>query len=131
MITDDPPISSLVPSSSQRDVLRVALMVGLFVTINTILIAVVGEKQLFLYKEELHLSATRVTLLNILLAIPVYIQPFVGAWTEVVPWLGYHRRSYFCLGILIYALGYALLALLHGYRYAVVLGLLLTTGMGA
>jgi hypothetical protein len=116
--------------SVTRAVLRVSLLVGLFILINTLLNAVVAEKTLFLYKEEMHLTATKVTLLNILLAIPAYMQPLLGGWTELIPWLGYHRRSYFCLGVLIYALGYIPLALLRQYHYAVVLGLLLTTGMG-
>jgi MFS family permease len=83
--------------------LRVALLVGLSVLLGAISSAIRGEKTQFLLKEELHLTATGTATLGLLLGIPAYLQPFVGAWTDLFPLLGLRRRSYYLLGLLIAA----------------------------
>src|SRR5713101_7031396 len=75
--------------------LRVALLVGLSVLLGTISSAIRGEKTQFLLKEELHLTATGTATLGQLLGIPAYLQPFVGASTDLFPLFGHRRRSYY------------------------------------
>ena len=92
--------------------------------------AVTGEKLIFLFKEELHLSVSGVGTLNILLGIPFYLQPFLGVWSDLFPFFGYHRRSYYVLASGMGALGYLGLSLLHQYHYATVACLLLVALAG-
>ena len=112
-------------------ILRLACLVAATVLLRTVIIALVGEKTAFLYKDTLHLSASNITVLNLILGLPTYIQPFLGAWTEIIPWLGYHRRSYYCGGILVYALSYLALATLPQYHYDTILLLKLAVGSGS
>lgn len=91
---------------------------------------VTGEKLIFLFKEELHLSVSDVGTLNILLGIPFYLQPFLGIWSDLFPFLGYHRRSYYLLAAGMGALGYLGLSALHQYHYATVACLLLVALAG-
>jgi MFS family permease len=119
------------PSADRASVLRLACLVTASVLIHTLMSAIVGEKTTFLYKEVLQLTASQITVLNLVLGLPTYLQPFVGAWTEIIPWLGYHRRSYYCVGILVSVVGYLALALLHPYELYPVAMLMLTKGMGA
>jgi MFS family permease len=118
-------------SANRASVLRLGCLVAASVLIHTLMSAIVGEKTSFLYKEVLHLTASQITVLNLMLGLPTYVQPFVGAWTEIIPWLGYHRRPYYFVGILVSVLGYLSLALLHPYQYGTVAILMLTQGAGA
>ena len=102
----------------------------LFLVIGTFLGAITTEKTTFLYKDALHLSASNVATLNLILAIPVYLQPFLGAWTELMPWSGYRRRPYFALGVILAALGYLGMALMPTYAYKTVIPLLLVVAAG-
>ena len=111
-------------------VVRVALLIAGTVLLGAFIGAVSGEKLLFLYKEELHLSASDVGTLNILLGLPAYLQPFMGAFTDLFPFFGAHRRSYYVLAALVQAAGYAGLVPLHHYHYASVALLVLLTGSG-
>ncbi|HLK57080.1 MAG TPA: MFS transporter [Chthonomonadaceae bacterium] len=123
----------LLPGKSpadRSDVLRLCLLVTASVLLNTLIGAIVGEKTSFLYKDVLQLTPTQTTELKLLLGLPAYVQPFVGAWTEIIPWLGYHRRTYYFCGVLVAILGYVTLALLHEYHYGAVVGLLLALGSG-
>ncbi len=128
-MTAHPPALSGEPSHRTL-FLRTALLVGLTIFVGTLMSALISEKLLFLYKEELHLSASGVGTLQLLTGIPSYIQPFMGAWSELFPLFGYHRRSYFILASVLDALGFLCLALLHQYHYAVVVGLIILTGTG-
>lgn len=110
--------------------LRTFALVCLAVSISTIDTAIAGEKTVFLYKDRLHLTPDAVTSINLLLGIPAYLQFFIGAWTSVVPWLGYHRRSYYCLGAIIVSLAYAGLALLPHYLLSPVVTLFLVAASG-
>ncbi|MCW3051798.1 MAG: folate/biopterin transporter [Chthonomonadales bacterium] len=118
-------------SADSASVLRLGCLVAASVIINTLIGAIVGEKTSFLYKETLGLAASQRTVLNLLLGLPTYVQPFLGAWTEIIPWLGYHRRPYYFAGILVAALGYLSLAMLHQYHYGTIFLLMLALGSGA
>jgi hypothetical protein len=110
--------------------LRVALLVGLSVLLGAISGAIRGEKTQFLLKEALHLTATGTATLGLLLGLPAYLQPFVGAWTDLFPLFGRRRRSYYLLGLLIAAASTFILAFAHPYHYATVACLLLLSGSG-
>lgn len=125
------PHSTPLTSTDRVRILRLACLVAATVVLRTILIALVGEKTQFLYKDTLHLSASEITVLNLAVGLPTYIQPFIGAYTEIIPWLGYHRRSYYSAGILAYALSYLALAALHHYHYSTILLLKLAVGSGS
>ncbi|MCW3094519.1 MAG: major facilitator superfamily 1 [Chthonomonadaceae bacterium] len=114
----------------RADVLRLGCLVAVSVLLRTLINALVGEKTVFLYKETLHLSASHITVLHLVLGLPTYIQPFLGAWTEIIPWLGYHRRPYYFCGVLAAALSYLALAALHAYHYGTILLLMLAVGSG-
>jgi MFS family permease len=111
--------------------LRVALLVALSVLLGAITGAVRGEKTQFLLKEELHLTATGTATLGLLLGIPAYLQPFVGAWTDLFPLFGFRRRSYYLVGLLIAAASTFILGFAHPYHYPTVACLLLLTGSGS
>ena len=120
-------------SSSPTVTLNPATRTTLFVILGSILAAFMGaltiEKTTFLYKEQLHLDANAVGTLGLILGLPAYVQPFMGAWTDTFPFLGYRRRSYYIVGHLAGTLGLAGLAALHQYTYAAVILLLLVSGM--
>ena len=120
-----PPASRLTP------VVRVFLLISLSAFLGTVLGALTGEKTTFLYKEELGLSASGLATLLILLGIPSYLQPFMGAWADLKPLLGYHRRSYYVVGSLVGTCGYLGLAFMHSYHLWSVVCLLLITGFFA
>lgn len=118
------------PHKRRGEILRVSALVAASVTLGTLISALTDEKMSFLYKEDMHLSATTVTLLNLLLALPTYLQFFIGAWTDIVPWLGSHRRSYYVGGTLIAILSFLPLAFMHTYTVHSVAPLLLASGAG-
>jgi hypothetical protein len=109
---------------------RVALLIIVSVSFGSLLGAFTGQKVTFLFKEELHLSVSEVGTLGILLGIPAYLQFFMGAWADLRPLFGYHRRSYYVLACLLEIAGFLGLAFLHQYQYAMVACLLLVTGAG-
>jgi MFS family permease len=113
-----------------RPALRIALLVILSTILGTIIGAITGEKTTFLFKEELHLSASALGTMGLLLGIPSYLQPFVGAWTDLFPLWGFHRRSYYLIGSLIGSLSILCLAFFTSYHYATVAALLLLGGAG-
>ena len=76
-----------------------------------------AEKLAFFYKDQLHLSASAVASLGILLAAPTYFRPFIGAGSDLFPLFGYHRRSYYALAAMIEALGFFVLSLLSHPSY--------------
>jgi MFS family permease len=108
----------------------VALLVGLSVLLGAISNAIRGEKTQFLLKEELHLTATGTATLYLLLGVPAYLQPFVGAWTDLFPLCGLRRRSYYLLGLSIAAASTFVLGFSHPYHYATVACLLLLGASG-
>ncbi len=126
-------LMSNAPSSEispKNQALRTALLVALAIFITELIGALTGEKLALLFKQELHLSAGDVGTLHILVGIPSYLQPFVGAWADLFPLFGFNRRSYFVLGALLDAFGFCCLSFLHTYHYATVVGLLILTASG-
>lgn len=109
---------------------RTALLIVLTAIIGGVLAAITVNKQLFLYKEQLHLSASGVGTLAILINLPAYFQPFLGGLSDLFPLWGWHRRGYFALAAGVQALGYAGLMGLHQYPYATVACLLIVAGSG-
>ncbi len=96
---------------------RVALLMAGTVAVITLVGTFSGEKLQFFYKEQLHLSASAVASLLILLAAPTYFRPFIGASSDLFPLLGYHRRSYYALAVLLNAVGFFSLSLLRHPSY--------------
>lgn len=85
---------------------------------------------MFLYKEQLHLSAGGLASLAILAAIPNYLRPLIGAGSDLFPLLGYHRRSYYVLAVLTAAAGYFCLSLMPHYAYLTTLLLVMLAVAG-
>ena len=105
------------PSNERRAVLRLALLMAGTVAVGTLVGMFSGEKLSFLYKDQLHLTAGGMASLAILLLIPNYLRPLIGAGSDFFPLLGYHRRSYYALAALLGALGFLGLSLLPRYAY--------------
>ena len=110
--------------------LRVALLTAATVAVGTLVGTFSSEKLLFLYKEQLHLSAGGLATFAILLAIPNYLRPFIGAGSDLFPLLGYHRRSYYALASLTAALGFFGLSLTAHYTYLTTLLLVMVAVAG-
>jgi MFS family permease len=126
-------VSSLpetAPRTQHRVFWRVVFLIIAYTVIHTCMVAVVGEKRTFLFKEEMHLTPGDIGTLFLLVGLPTYLQPFLGAWSDLFPLFGYHRRSYYLLALAVYVAGYLCLAQLHVYRYAIVLGSLLIIAAG-
>ncbi len=109
---------------------RTALLIAAVAALGGVLAAVTANKQLFLYKDTLHLSASGVGTLLLLINLPAYLQPFMGGLSDLFPLGGWHRRSYFALAAIVQALGYAGLMTLHSYHYAALVCLLIVAGTG-
>ncbi len=119
------------PVNHKADLYRiVALAVGV-ATLGAFLLAFTAEKLVFLYKEQLHLTPGGVGTLGIIVGIPSYLQPLMGAFSDLNPLAGYHRRSYFVLGGVLGAVGFLLLARLPHYSYAAVAALVLIGSAGS
>jgi len=110
---------------------RTAGLIAATAALGGVVSAVTVNKLLFLYKDTLHLSASGVGTLQILVNIPAYLQPFMGGFSDFYPLFGSHRRSYFVLAALTQALGFAGLMGLHQYHYAALVCLLLVMGTGS
>ena len=133
-VSSDTAIASVVvdPARSRtRQIFDVAILVVVTIIMSTLINAFSGEKLLFLEKEQLHLSPGQIGTLNILTALPAYLQPFMGAWSDLFPLFGYRRRSYYVIAALIEALGFLGLAVLHQYHYAVIAALIVVFGTGS
>ncbi len=96
---------------------RVALLMAGTVSVITLVGTFSNEKLSFFYKDQLHLSASAVASLGILLASPTYFRPFIGAGSDLFPMFGYHRRSYYVLAALLEAFGFFALSVLPHSSY--------------
>ena len=129
MALQTPVLSPTLPTS--RDALwRTALLIAAAAALGGVLAAVTANKQLFLYKDTLHLTASGVGTLLLLINLPAYLQPFMGGLSDLYPLGGWHRRSYFALAAIVQAAGYAGLMTLHQYHYAALACLLIVAGTG-
>lgn len=127
MIGDTP---SPVVSVSRGALWRTALLIAATAALGGVLSAVTANKQLFLYKDTLHLSASGVGTLLLIINLPAYLQPFMGGLSDLYPLGGWHRRSYFALAAIVQAAGYWGLMTLHQYHYAALICLLIVAGTG-
>ena len=109
---------------------RTALLIAAAAALGGVLGAVTANKQLFLYKDTLHLTASGVGTLLLLINLPAYLQPFMGGLSDLYPLGGWHRRSYFALAAVVQAAGYAGLMALHSYHYTALVCLLIVAGTG-
>ena len=89
-----------------------------------------GEKTTFLFKEVMHLTPGDIGTLGILVGIPAYLQPFLGAGSDLFPLFGSHRRSCYVLSVLVRTGAYWGLACLSQYHYIAVVSLLLVLASG-
>ncbi len=114
-----------------RDALwRTVFLLAATAAFSGVLGAITGNKQLFLYKDVLKLSASAVGTLALIIGIPAYLQPFMGGLSDLFPLFGWHRRSYFALAAVVQSLGYFGLMALHHYHYAAIACLLIVAGSG-
>lgn len=110
---------------------RVALLMAGTVAVLTLVGTFSSEKLSFFYKEQLHLSASAFSTLGILLAAPTYFRPFIGASSDLFPLLGYHRRSYYALAVLLQAIGFFGLSLfVHPSYWTMALLVIVTVAGG-
>lgn len=124
------PGETAAPASHKADLYRIVVLAVLFATLGAFLTAYTLEKLLFLYKEPLHLTPGEVGTVGIIVGIPTYLQPFMGAFSDLNPLFGYHRRSYFVLGGIIGAAGFLSLALQAHYFYGTVIALVMLATAG-
>ncbi len=126
----DPMLQRTQKRQQRMEVIRVFLLIIAFVVIGNILGAVYGQKMLRLYKEQLHLSVNTLGTIGIIVGIPAYLQPFMGAWSDLFPLFGYRRRSYLVLAAIIEALGFWGLYSLHHYQLVTVICLVIVVASG-
>ncbi len=84
-----------------------------------------------LEKNTLGLTASSLGTLAVILGIPSYLQPFLGATSDLFPILGYRRRPYWFLGMLTVGISLFILSLYKVYSYNAILSMLLLQGFGA
>ncbi|BDI32441.1 hypothetical protein CCAX7_44920 [Capsulimonas corticalis] len=109
----------------RASVLKTALLVAGTVAVDTFVNALSVEKLNFLYKDQMALTAGGVATLGIFTNIPAYLRPAIGFLSDIVPFAGYHRRSYFFAAALVEAAALFALSLLRGYSYAALVLLLI------
>lgn len=124
------PISEKPRPASTRDAWRVAALVAASVTVATIAGTPTLVQFNFLLKNGLHLSANQASTLNIVMQIPAYLRPFIGAGADLFPLFGYHRKSYYALGWILSAFSGIVLGLLNHYTVTSVAALTIVGGFG-
>ena len=109
---------------------RVATLIAATVILNTLVGVFSGEKSSFLMKDVLGLSAGGMATLGLIVGIPSYVRPFLGAGSDLFPLFGFHRRTYYALSWLLTAMGLLALAHLPHYHYVAVVELLIVKALG-
>ncbi|HSF03789.1 MAG TPA: hypothetical protein VLA62_12295, partial [Solirubrobacterales bacterium] len=84
----------------------------------------------FLLKDEMRLSAAETATFLALIGFAWNVKPLYGLTSDLVPLLGYRRRSYLLVTTAMAALGWLTLGLLPGYPWSLTLLTLGLTGMG-
>jgi predicted MFS family arabinose efflux permease len=84
----------------------------------------------FLLKDEMGLSASETATFLALVGLGWSVKPVYGLISDVVPFLGYRRRSYLLATTTLAALGWIALGLLPAYPWGLVLTILGLTGIG-
>jgi len=90
---------------------RVLLFIIPTIVIIELAGAVSGLKIAFMEKEQLGIGPTQLGFINLVLGLPSYMQPFIGAWTDMFAFFGYHRRSYFVAAKVVAVAGLIMLSL--------------------
>ena len=125
------PGETAAPAAHKADLYRVIVLAVLAATLGVFIVAFTSEKLLFsVQRAASSCRRAEVGTLGIIAGIPSYLQPFMGAFSDLNPLFGYHRRSYFVLGGIISALGYLLLALQAHYAYGAVVALVTIAAAG-
>ena len=128
----DAPPADAAPGADKAAFWRVALLMAGTVAALTLSGTFAAEKLSFFYKDLLHLSAGGAATLAILLTIPQYCRPLIGAGSDLFPLFGYHRRSYYALASLLGAAGYfGLSRLAHPSYWTTALLVIVTVAGGA
>ncbi len=128
-LTADPALGDAGPAD-RAAFHRIAAFLTLSVVLGAFGGALTGEKTTFLFKEVMHLTPGDIGTLGIIVGIPAYLQPFLGAGSDLFPLFGSHRRSYYVLSVLVHAAARWGLACLSEYHYAAVVCLLLVLASG-
>jgi len=89
-----------------------------------------GQPIFFLLKDEMRLSAAETATFLALVGIAWNVKPLYGLLSDLVPLLGYRRRSYLLVTTALAATGWAALAVLPTYPWAPTLVILGLTGLG-
>jgi MFS family permease len=84
----------------------------------------------FLLKDEMRLSAAETAAFFALIGIAWNVKPLYGLLSDLVPLLGYRRRSYLLLTTAVAALGWLALGMLPAYGWGLTLAILGLTGLG-
>jgi MFS family permease len=84
----------------------------------------------FLLKDEMRLSAGETATFFALIGIAWNVKPLYGLLSDLVPLLGYRRRSYLLLTTAMAALGWLALGVLPAYPWGLTLAILGLTGLG-
>ena len=84
----------------------------------------------FLLKDEMRLSAADTATFLALVGFAWNVKPLYGLVSDLVPLLGYRRRSYLLVTTAMAALGWLALGLLPAYPWGVTLAILGLTGLG-
>ena len=84
----------------------------------------------FLLKDEMRLSAAETATFLALIGFAWNVKPLYGLTSDLVPLLGYRRRSYLLVTTAMAALGWLVLGLLPTYPWGLTLAILGLTGLG-
>lgn len=84
----------------------------------------------FLLKDEMRLSAAETATFLALIGFAWNVKPLYGLISDLVPLLGYRRRSYLLATTAMAGLGWLALGLLPAYTWGLTLAILGLTGMG-
>jgi MFS family permease len=113
--------------------LEVALLIGVSVSLNTILGSFTGVKSNYLLHVGLHLSASQMATFALIAGVPAYLRPFMGSWADLFPLFGLHRKSYYILSWLAFAAGQLIIGFIPTpeYTYQTIVLLTIIAGLGA
>jgi MFS family permease len=84
----------------------------------------------FLLKDEMRLSAAETATFLAFVGFAWNVKPLYGLISDLIPLLGYRRRSYLCVTTAMAALGWLVLGVLPAYPWGLTLAILALTGMG-
>jgi BT1 family len=127
------------PTVNNGTVVRAMAFLILTVAMGAVITAITGLKTSLLIKEQLGLGASEYNTLMLVIGIPSYLQPFIGMWTDMFDFLGYHRRTYYLAGKLLGVAGLFILGYLelthriadaHSHSPAAAIGCLLVISAG-